>query len=338
MNLKCLLVVALVFGCAMYCLPHFGWYPVVGASMQPLLPMIGGVCRVDPSLSPRPGDIIVFRLPDRHYPMVKRAWAIAQGGHIWTIADNKGVTGEDSDHYGWVDPEAVVGTVTDVYSLKRFVRSATIEGRFRNWLEMHAGPARSHWSPDGNYVAIKCLRSVLLYHKDGRKIGLRRGSFSCWQNDSRVAVIWHHDHADGWYREGMYADAPDFTPQAFPPRGRAVEIPGYEAIRHMEFMDAPGGESRRVEVEGLTWCRVTGPEAVFVKCNGQEFAVPPGKLVLMEDSFTIRVPQTPGFDFTCSEAHDGPLSVDVYVPAGTVSKTGSVRRDGAGNIPGEPRT
>ena len=82
---------------------------VRGASMLPTL-RDGDACLVWWGRGPRPGDVVVARLPDGRGLGVKRiAFGDAEGGW-WLRSDNVGV-GTDSAAFGMITTDDVLGRV-----------------------------------------------------------------------------------------------------------------------------------------------------------------------------------------------------------------------------------
>jgi hypothetical protein len=115
-----------------------GWIPSRGPSMQPTLPYIGAFCKVDDSDTPQVGQIIYFRAPNDGKRCFKRLHQVCEDGYL-VRADNRDETGEDSDHYGIVPDDNIIGTVTDILSLRRIKQTKT-----QRWLELNVGPVENH--------------------------------------------------------------------------------------------------------------------------------------------------------------------------------------------------
>lgn len=116
-------------------LPKFGWIPSRGHSMEPVLPYIGGFCKVETEKTPQVGDIILFHAPNDDELCFKRVKTIYESSY-YVKAENFGWTGEDSDHYGPVSAELVEGVVTDIFSLDRVMNNLTPSGRLMNLLTL----------------------------------------------------------------------------------------------------------------------------------------------------------------------------------------------------------
>lgn len=128
---------------ALYGVRLFGLTPLQGRSMEPTLgampfwPHLVGYYRLDREAAPEIGSLIEFRTHEAGVT-VKRVTRISDDGqNIWVTTENKGITGKDSDDYGWIPMEDVNGVLTYVWTPTRAWRSMTDEGRFQNWLDLH---------------------------------------------------------------------------------------------------------------------------------------------------------------------------------------------------------
>ncbi|MEV0975993.1 MULTISPECIES: nickel-type superoxide dismutase maturation protease [unclassified Streptomyces] len=90
--------------------PPFGWVEVTGPSMVPTL-YHGDQLLVRYGSRVRPGHIIVLRHPlQQNLLVVKRAAERREGGW-WVLADNAFGTTTDSEDFGVVPDELIVGRV-----------------------------------------------------------------------------------------------------------------------------------------------------------------------------------------------------------------------------------
>lgn len=310
--LSVVLALALL-GLVLHLLPSFGIYPVVGRSMRPLLPPLGGLCVIERAGQFHPGDVIVFSLPGRTYPLVKRVRYINDVGQIWTHADNRDMTGEDSDQYGWVKPDAVIGVVVEVWSLKRAVRSLSAHGQFCNWLEMKVAPEQYTWSYDKKYAAIRGPGCTHVYSGVGERVAVVEGRFWRWHPDGRLIVRQVIRHEAGSYRQLCSADPPDFTVPKIFLRHTPQPLAGYRLIRHVEFSDAPAGETKVIEGPPVCYCRAVAPAPLSLRQYNYEHPLKPETLQRVSGKFSIHIPATEPFLQLFSEGAETPLFVDIYV-------------------------
>lgn len=165
-----------------------GWRKTAERSMEPTLSLVSFV-RVHFGEQPtKPNQIVIIVPKGRSDQGIKRVGDIAKDGSLFVTADNKGVTGEDSDNYGRVPKENVVGVVTQIITLRTILRSFTWLGRFRNWVEFAYGPS-GHVSREGSNFAISGPSSFVTYDMEKVQQGkwiphYTAGTFVSWESDT----------------------------------------------------------------------------------------------------------------------------------------------------------
>ena len=164
----------------------WGWYPVLGRSMQPTIPYVGGYVHLDRNAIPQVGNLIKFAAPNDGRICIKRVTAISPDRYwFWVSADNKGITGEDSDHYGWVHKDKIVGTVAGIISVSRTIRMFSTIGRHINILELRA---KADLSPDKKYAAVIQGENFTLYDVKSLSNRTFSGRFLAWFSNGWIAV------------------------------------------------------------------------------------------------------------------------------------------------------
>jgi len=169
----------------------FGWWPTYGRSMRPTLPIIGGYTKISKTASPYTGAIVRFHAPNGGVCVKRIEKLSADGKKMWLTADNKGWTGEDSDQYGWVSTENLIGVASDIWSPKRFLRSFAKEGRLRNWSEFTFSPTSLVFSPANDYVAAISGSTIRVFNQPNKVIysgsyAKRPNTNVSWKNGSLV--------------------------------------------------------------------------------------------------------------------------------------------------------
>jgi len=114
------------------------------------------------------GRIVYFLAPNDNRPCVKRVERINEEGDLWVAADNKGWTGEDSDQYGWVSADRVVGTVTSIWSLSQLLNNQRV-----NELSLRYSPHDFAVVDQNNYAIDRNGRISVV--RDGEEIARAEG-------------------------------------------------------------------------------------------------------------------------------------------------------------------
>ncbi|POX55600.1 nickel-type superoxide dismutase maturation protease [Streptomyces sp. Ru71] len=96
--------------------PPFGWVEVTGPSMVPTL-YHGDQLLVRHGARVRPGDIVVLRHPLQQNLLVVKRAAERRDGGWWVLADNPFGATTDSEEFGVVPDELMVGRA--VFRLRR---------------------------------------------------------------------------------------------------------------------------------------------------------------------------------------------------------------------------
>ncbi len=185
-----ILIGLLVIGFIVFVPMLWGWYPVLGHSMEPTFPWVGGFYKIDmnPDAQPETGKLVIFRTPNDNVRCVKRIGEVREDASLWVQADNKDWTGEDSDNFGWVPSENVIGFVGDIWSPKRMLQALTPGGRVKNHVEFSYHPQDILWSLDSRYVVIKMKGEIKVYvHNNGELSLICQDKF--WEDKRRACSV-----------------------------------------------------------------------------------------------------------------------------------------------------
>lgn len=178
-----------------------GWRPVSGRSMQPsiasdinlLVIRIGTFVKINPDLEPSKDCLVLFNSPQDGDRDVKRIDKISEDGQmVWMHADNKGVTGQDSDGYGWVPKSDVLGVVVSTWHPSHIWSS-----RNRNLaqLRIEADPEQVLISPNKVYATVLLpdrykVTEVRIYDLRNGKLVRTIGETTVykWQDDNTLVI------------------------------------------------------------------------------------------------------------------------------------------------------
>lgn len=175
---------------ALACVPMlWGWYPVMGPSMEPTFPYLGGYFRFerlqDPKAELRVNDLVVVRGGTIDYA-VKRVAMIDRARGIFVKGDNVdrsldssfGADKSDEWKQVYIPFDEIRGRVKDVWSFARSRRQGTRAGRARNEFEFRYATQRV-----GCYSLTVLPDRVLVLFPDARiekamgKYQARTGTF-----------------------------------------------------------------------------------------------------------------------------------------------------------------
>jgi hypothetical protein len=284
-----------------------GWSPVRGSSMKPTLPYISYV-KWEAELSPRVGQMVYFKAPNDGIRCTKRVSEIRNDGSIYVEADNKGWTGEDSDFYGYVPKENIIGTVYDIWPnnpMEKF------------YLEI----SPTNMKKSGEYLAIidsQADQTMIYRLQDDEEYHFIKsidGKAIRWQ-DETIHLL-DRIEVRGSFRKKKTASAPDFESQTRANEVKPVAREGYELVEHFEFYETPAGDERRFVVSGPSLLYIHSPAPLTLRDNttNRSTKVLPNKLTATpSNDFTIAIPEdeTSPFEVICKTGGDFPrVAVDI---------------------------
>lgn len=171
----------------------FGWHPIVGRSMQPTLPVIGGYYAIDKKAQPRAGDLVVLAKDSALGRSIKRVRETTPKGFV-VVGDNANRSMDSEWGLGLpgqtiVIPVTQARRVRDIWSPTRMIRAKT-RGPIENWAQFHYAPSeiwrngetvvasRDNWT----YISTPRPRFVR-----GRFIGFSScGNIKVWRENERT--------------------------------------------------------------------------------------------------------------------------------------------------------
>lgn len=248
-----------------------GWTPVVGRSMEPTLPRFGGFVLTNTSVSPVVGCMVKFNAPNDNGLCVKRVSRISPDGDwFWVTADNAGWTGEDSDHYGWVRKDRIVGTVVSIMTPATATNNFTRCGKWKNWASLRIQPGTFKICPDNEHVATikdsaiavyslaqapeggyQCLFSDKYWESNiPSELGGESYRWECsklhYRNDSTRPSVWQIYDADTGRKStfDVFAEIPDIV-EVNGKTSKFVKPGGKAYIRAGNMMFEPAKDSPR---------------------------------------------------------------------------------------------
>jgi len=252
----------------------FGWIPIGGLSMEPTIHQPVYLPFGDPTTrhrgafvhinktdrSLKPGDIFLFS--HNGGEDVKRVEKVRKDGAVWVTPDNIGVTGMDSREYGWIPANDIVGVVDQIWTPRHAWRSATPEGRFRNWVEFTYPPTVGvvSWSLDGGHIAVqdddqvKIIRSPdrrLVMTRDGTCLGWEEGRFLLVTPDPPQLLS-----VTPIGEEKRVIVEPTSTSAAIiPSTSTTLGLEGWVDVEVGQEVVFPGRSGLSVQVTGVSWRR-----------------------------------------------------------------------------------
>lgn len=144
----------------------WGWHPVMGHSMEPTLPYLGGYFHLQPVADPakdlRVNDLVAVRGSALGYA-IKRVAKVSPSRGIYVLGDNTdrsadssfGANKADPAHQTWVPFTQVLGRADDLWSPQRALRARTAQGRLENRVELLHNPQKTLWNDDGTVAAVE---------------------------------------------------------------------------------------------------------------------------------------------------------------------------------------
>jgi len=161
-----LLILIALFGVRL-----FGAYPVLGHSMEPTLPYVGGYYVLDtPTKAASPGDLVALDNRSALGRSFKRVREITPQGVV-VVGDNVDRS-MDSEYGIRTDgqvatiPFSDVRRVRDIWSPERLIRCFTEQGRVQNWKQFAFAPS-SVIEGEGELFVVKRESEALMF--EGRK-------------------------------------------------------------------------------------------------------------------------------------------------------------------------
>jgi len=174
----------------------FGWRPVLGRSMQPTLPRVGGFFSVTTTL-PQVGDLVALESGSAIGRSIKRVKSLTTQGVV-VVGDNANNSMDSEWGVGArgkvvVLPLSDVERVGDIWSPTRFSRMFTARGRALNWAQFRYAPheiftaGRSVVASRGNKTYLSTPRPRFL---PGRFAGFAsKGSVRLWDEEERKLYL-----------------------------------------------------------------------------------------------------------------------------------------------------
>lgn len=199
----------------------WGWYPVVGRSMQPTFPFIWGYYNLEilqnPSGDLKVNNLVVVKGKVLGH-VVKRVAAIDPKQGLLLSGDNFdrsldsffGADPHDKRRIVYVPFDEVVGRVTNIWSPRNAMRSDSVEGRIRNWAEFHFPPGWVTFCPTdtSRFVVETTIPGV------PREQEMNVTSYSL-QPDGQWEIQLYRGTAYGWLPDGTLKLMVRTTPSSF---------------------------------------------------------------------------------------------------------------------------
>ena len=150
----------------------FHWYPIMGSSMQPTIPYLGGYVKLGRPEEIRVNDLVLLNGRTLGFS-VKRVAKINPRKGFYVLGDNQdhsmdssyGVIKDDLRQEVWIPSSEVAGKVVSIWSPKRAWRSIKGE-KWRNQIEFNFPPSRYMYGP-GTLWELATEKKTMLF--DGTK-------------------------------------------------------------------------------------------------------------------------------------------------------------------------